>query len=88
MRRTLFGLVVAMAIGMPAVVLGQWVRYPTADVPKAADGTPNLTAPAPRLADGRPDFSGIWRPFNPNRCRPTTGQFVECGLEPLSLIHI
>jgi hypothetical protein len=81
MRRTVFGLIVAMAIGMPAVVLGQWVRYPTADVPKAADGTPDLTAPAPRLADGKPDFSGLWRPFNPNRCRPATGQFVECGLE-------
>jgi hypothetical protein len=81
MGRTLLGLVLAAAIGMPAVVVGQWVRHPTADVPKSADGTPDLTAPTPRLPDGKPDFSGIWRPFNPNRCKPGTGGFVECGLE-------
>ncbi len=38
----------------------QWIRYPTAGVPRAADGTPNMSAPAPRTADGKPDFSGIW----------------------------
>jgi hypothetical protein len=81
MRRRMFGLLLAVAIGMPAAVLGQWVRHPTADVPKKADGSPDLTAPAPRLPDGKPDFSGIWRPFNPNRCKPGTGQFVECGAE-------
>jgi hypothetical protein len=77
----MFGLLLAAAIGMPVAVLGQWVRHPTADIPKKADGSPDLTAPAPRLPDGKPDFSGIWRPFNPNRCKPGTGQFVECGAE-------
>jgi hypothetical protein len=81
MRRIVFGLVLAAAIGTPAIVLGQWIRHPTADVPRKADGSPDLTAPAPRLPDGKPDFSGIWRPFNPNRCTGRTGQFVECGLE-------
>jgi hypothetical protein len=38
----------------------QWVRYPTAGVPRKADGTVNASAPAPRLADGRPDLSGTW----------------------------
>ena len=33
----------------PAPGFGQWLHYPTADVPEKADGTPNLTAPAPRL---------------------------------------
>ena len=51
------------AIGMlaPRVdAAAQWVDYPTANVPRNADGTPNLKAPAPRTADGQPDLSGIW----------------------------
>jgi hypothetical protein len=53
----------ALLVGAFAVtrhVSAQWVDYPTANVPRNADGTPNLKAPAPRTADGKPDFSGLW----------------------------
>ena len=38
----------------------QWLHYPTAGIPRTADGKPDLSAPAPRTADGKPDLSGIW----------------------------
>lgn len=44
------------------VLSAQWVNYPTPGVPKKADGSPNLSAPAPRTADGKPDLSGLWAP--------------------------
>jgi hypothetical protein len=59
-------LVVSLA---PVSVATQWLRHPTAGVPRSRDGKPNLGAPAPRTADGKPDFSGLWENdgFDPNR---------------------
>jgi hypothetical protein len=71
---------VAIVCG-PALVAGQWLKYPTEGLPRKADGTVDATAPAPRLPDGKPDLSGLWHASNPNRCVPGTGQFVECGAE-------
>ena len=34
-------------------VAAQWFNHPTPGVPRRADGTVNMTAPAPRLADAR-----------------------------------
>jgi hypothetical protein len=45
----------------------QWVKYPTAGVPRKADGSVNMTAPAPQMSDGKPDLSGIWTTGEPNR---------------------
>ncbi|HVS24686.1 MAG TPA: hypothetical protein VMU03_13250 [Gammaproteobacteria bacterium] len=48
----------------------QWLNYPTAGVPRKADGTVDMKAPAPRLPDGHPDFSGVWTTAEPNRKGP------------------
>jgi len=53
---------VAMLLAFaPVGLLAQWPAYPTAGVPKTADGKPNLTGPVPRTADGKPDLSGVWQ---------------------------
>jgi hypothetical protein len=48
---------VAFAILLSAVttpLAAQWLTYPTPGMPRAADGKPNLAAPAPRTPDGNP----------------------------------
>jgi len=65
---------------------GQWISYPTAGVPRTADGKPNLTAACPRTSDGKPDLSGVWI-LQPNReatpnfpgCEPTAQEFGNIG---------
>src|SRR5579862_7500154 len=63
----------------------QWLHYPTAGVPRTADGKPNLSAPAPRTADGKPDLSGMWfeSDARPDECAP--GEAVCIRQEPLPL---
>ena len=41
------------------------MKYPTAGVPRKADGKVDMSAPSPRMADGKPDFSGIWTTGEP-----------------------
>jgi hypothetical protein len=53
-----------------SALLAQWPAYPTAGVPKTADGKPDLTGPAPRTPDGKPDLSGIWRFVDSPDARP------------------
>ena len=47
---------------LSTTVLAQWANVPPAQIPRTADGKPNLSAPAPRLPDGTPDLSGVWSP--------------------------
>ncbi len=59
MKRLLATLVL-LAASTP--LAAQWLSIPTPGIPRTADGSPDLSAPAPRTADGRPDLTGLWRP--------------------------
>jgi hypothetical protein len=52
-----------LVMGLAAIAAtasAQWPPHPTPNVPRNADGTPNLFGPTPRAADGKPDLSGVW----------------------------
>jgi hypothetical protein len=50
----------AIAAFAAAPIRAQWIDYPTAHVPRTAEGKPDLEAPAPRTADGKPNLAGLW----------------------------
>jgi hypothetical protein len=80
MRSTLVtvALVVLGATTFTSELAAQWVNYPTAGVPRKADGKVDMTAPAPRLANGKPDLSGVWMTGDSNR-RPGAQATDEPG---------
>jgi hypothetical protein len=59
------------------LAFGQWVTYPTPNVPRLADGKPDLKAPAPRQPDGKLDFTGFWQPDRRRDCTPDLGSRVR-----------
>ncbi len=80
-RAVLAGVVLCV---LAANANAQWLTYPTANVPRTADGKPDLTAPCPRGADGKPDLSGLWtmqtsRDANANfpGCEAVSDQFIN-----------
>ncbi len=80
-RPASLAVVVAAALGLSSTVFAQWLKYPTAGVPRAADGKPNLSAPTPRAPDGKPDLSGIWLTGSTNCPQGTDSESLTCGSE-------
>ena len=58
---------------LPALLSAQWPAYPSPNVPKTADGKPNLEGPTPHTADGHPDFTGVWEFVDAFRGRRRAG---------------
>ena len=46
---------------MSLSAFAQW-NVKTPGIPRLANGSPNLTAPAPKTPDGKPSLEGIWEP--------------------------
>ncbi len=75
----------------PATLHAQWPAHLRPDVPRTADGRPDLNAPAPRLSNGKPDFTGVWESRVPPSGRlggrmvpnvgdgPPVGAFFDLG---------
>src|ERR687888_406094 len=63
--RRFFLAAIAIAWTIAPALAAQWPRYPAPDIPRTADGKPDLTAPAPKTADGKPDLSGVWQYARP-----------------------
>jgi len=61
---------VALACLLSVSLSAQWPAFVRPDVPRTADGKPDLSAPPPRLPNGKPDFSGVWESRVPPSGRP------------------
>ncbi|HKB09866.1 MAG TPA: hypothetical protein VKD69_04395 [Vicinamibacterales bacterium] len=79
--KTVAGVVITIVVAASVTSSAQWLKHPTAHVPRKADGAPNMAAPAPRAPDGKPDLSGMWD-IEHNRPCPAIGcPDMEVGQE-------
>jgi hypothetical protein len=75
-------LVVALSAPLATDVHAQWLNQPTPGIPRAADGKPNLAAPAPRTPDGKPDLSGLWNKISPKYSRNIAADLKPGEIQP------
>jgi hypothetical protein len=74
MKTVAFAILLSAAVTTP--LAAQWLTHPTPGIPRAADGKPNLAAPAPRTPDGKPDLTGVWQRLS------TYGRDIAADLKP------
>src|SRR5262245_57427097 len=75
-------LVVAVTLALGAPAAAQWLNHPTPNIPRAADGKPNLEATPPRTPDGRPDLSGLWTKISPKYARNIAADLKLDEIQP------
>jgi hypothetical protein len=75
-------LLIIVAIGLSAPASAQWLKQPTAGLPRTPDGKPNLSAPAPRTPDGKPDLSGLWTKISPKYSRNIAADLKPDEIQP------
>ncbi len=78
--RTMTSLTLCVLLASFAAVpaTAQWLNLKSPNIPRHADGTPDMEAPAPKLPDGTPDLTGIWR--QPNGVKYTVN--LDADLPP------
>src|SRR5258708_16917802 len=75
--------VIAAIVSLLCAPLGaQWLHHPTPGIPRAADGKPNLTAPAPRTSDGKPDLTGLWQRIESQYSENVTADLKQGEVQP------
>jgi len=83
--------IAVMVAALCAPAPAQWFNIQKKGMPRNADGSVNLTAPAPKQADGHPDLAGVWlgdnwqpkgrRPNGPGRGVQTSKLLPEAQTE-------
>ena len=74
-----------MILSISVFPLGaQWLDLKTPGLPRTADGSLDMNAPAPRHLDGHSDMSGLWVPvnasgslFDPDKIQPWARQAMD-----------
>ncbi len=75
-------LVALLTIASSGALAAQWIRQPTAGIPRTPDGAPNLAAPPPRTPDGKPDLSGLWLKVSPKYARNIAADLKPEEIQP------
>jgi hypothetical protein len=73
--------IAALVCATSVTISAQWLKHPTAGIPRTPDGRPNVNAPVPRTPDGKPDLSGIWDIEHNRPCPPPGCNDMEVGQE-------